>query len=374
MKVLFRFVLGILLSSAVSMANDGAYTMDGNHIVPTTESDISIKKEILSIKRVGDDILDVTVEYTLLNPKDAKSITVGFEAAAPNGGGIDGRPINGGHPYMKQFSVELNGENIPYKVATVTTDKYIKDGKIISNDVTAIVKNAKEIDLDFLGIGFVYYFNALFKKGENHLIHHYRYEHSMSVESIYEFNYILSTASRWRGNQIDDFTLHIDMGEYQEFTIDRTFFDSFNEWTHDGEARDITYNRIEKENIKGAKFYTIHKPISFHKKDFKITGDLILGSYVSTEISFEDRKFNYRKDNLAYLSEKVRSFTKVPRGSLSHKILRNHPYAKRGYVFKNQAIQRYYDKMVWYIPNPSYKASRDDLIKEDIEWLRKLGN
>jgi len=47
--------------------NDGMYTMSGNQIIPIYESNISIQKEILTIKRIKNSILDVKVEYWLMN-------------------------------------------------------------------------------------------------------------------------------------------------------------------------------------------------------------------------------------------------------------------------------------------------------------------
>jgi len=372
MRGFTRCIVGVVMATAVSWGNDGAYTMSGNHIMPTTELDISIKKEVLTIKRLKDNTLDVVVDYTLYNPKAQKSITVGFEASSPSGAS-DGRPLKGEHPYMKQFVVELNGVKLPYKVATVTTKDYIKDGKIVSDDVTAVIKKGAEWDWQDLDIGFVYYFDATFKEGENHLIHHYRYEHTVTVMTNYEFDYILTTASRWKGSQIDDFTLIIDMGEYQEFMINRDFFSSANEWLHDGTVRDIRYRYSDGTQVDMAKFYTVHNPVVFHKRDFKIKGDLRLGSYLQA-MMFDNTEhmFDYKKHDLPYSSESVRQLSTTVGDPLSYKIIRNHPYAKRGYVFKTPAIQRYYDKMAWYSRDLSYKPNRDDLSPKDRAWLKSL--
>ncbi len=58
MIILFFFAMSNL------WANDGAYTMSGNQLIPIMEPDISVKKEILTIKRLESGVLDVTVEST----------------------------------------------------------------------------------------------------------------------------------------------------------------------------------------------------------------------------------------------------------------------------------------------------------------------
>lgn len=80
------------------------------------ESKISIKKEVLTITRLNDDTLDVKVEYTFFNPNKAKKVLVGFEASEPDGD-VQSESKNGEHPYMKNFSVIINGKRVAYKVS-----------------------------------------------------------------------------------------------------------------------------------------------------------------------------------------------------------------------------------------------------------------
>lgn len=46
-------VIAILFAFNACFANDGAYYVSGNHLIPMYESDIVVKKEILTIKRAG---------------------------------------------------------------------------------------------------------------------------------------------------------------------------------------------------------------------------------------------------------------------------------------------------------------------------------
>ena len=60
-----------LLSTTLLFSNDGAFYSSGNQLVPIDETDIECRKEILSIKRVGENSntqFEVTVDYTFYNP------------------------------------------------------------------------------------------------------------------------------------------------------------------------------------------------------------------------------------------------------------------------------------------------------------------
>lgn len=108
-----------------SKANDGAYYGRGNHLIPVTETDVSVQKEILTIRKVRDNSIEVTVYYEFFNPKEDKTILVGFEADSPTGD-VDGMPKNGLHPYMRDFTVNLNNQVLPYQVAYVSDTAYYK--------------------------------------------------------------------------------------------------------------------------------------------------------------------------------------------------------------------------------------------------------
>jgi len=96
----------LILSGYSVFANDGAFFAKGNQLIPINETDITVKKEILTLKKIRNQFIEVTVYYEFFNPKEDKKITVGFEAFSPNGD-VDGAPKNGKHPYMRDFTVEL---------------------------------------------------------------------------------------------------------------------------------------------------------------------------------------------------------------------------------------------------------------------------
>ena len=59
------------LSAFFATANDGVFYASGNQLIPITETDISVKKEVLTLNRVGDH-LEVTVYYEFFNPVGEK--------------------------------------------------------------------------------------------------------------------------------------------------------------------------------------------------------------------------------------------------------------------------------------------------------------
>ena len=80
-----NFILLYFLVFCIGVyANDGAFYMAGNQLVPINETDISVKKEILYIKKTQE-FAEVSVYYEFFNPKETKEIIVGFEAGRPSG-------------------------------------------------------------------------------------------------------------------------------------------------------------------------------------------------------------------------------------------------------------------------------------------------
>ena len=104
-------------------ANDGVFYAQGNHLIPATETDISVKKEILTIHRVGDH-LEVTVYYEFFNPAKAKDLLVGFEASAPYPYEEEYMQSFPEQPHMRNFKVVVNGEPLRYQVAHVAGGYY----------------------------------------------------------------------------------------------------------------------------------------------------------------------------------------------------------------------------------------------------------
>lgn len=358
-----KFILLFLLFSISNIfANDGAFFASGNQLIPVSETDIMVRKEILTLKKVNNKFIDVTVYYEFSNPKEEKNLIVGFEAFSPYGD-VDGTPKNGQHPYMHNFTVELNNFQLKYEIAFVDDKSYSENGVIKGKKLKDVINNINDVNnVDFF---YVYHFKAKFKKGLNIIKHTYRYDISGSIDYNYDFEYVLTAANRWGNKQIDDFKLIIDMGEFETFNINKSFFTNKLDWKMDGIGK--------SENVKGAKntsiendalkFHIQQGKIVFEKKSFKPTGELFV--YSQRFMGFENFEYlpfsYYQVDNIA-----------KPKNDFELKILKNLPYARRGFVFKNADLKNYYEKLDWYIPNPQYIPELNTLNKLEKEWLLNL--
>ena len=351
-----NFVLLYFLGFYIGIyANDGAFYMAGNQLIPINETDISVKKEILYIKKT-EDFAEVSVYYEFLNPKDEKEIIVGFEAGIPS---VDAgfSPINGHHPYMFDFTVSLNNNFLPYQIAFVKNSTYTKNHKIQNID-------PKTIDNGGIGIGdeldfqYVYHFKATFKKGKNIVKHTYRYKLSRGVCYYYDFDYVLTAANRWANKQIDDFTLILDIGSIQTATIRKTFFKSANDWTFNGLGK-VT------ENPDYTNFYIQQGILVFEQKNFVPKGELSVEERSSYCREVEsNQKFVFSLGKNRELGDPDEKTPKEKR------IIRNLPFARRGYIFKDKTLQDVFKTEDWYQPNPSYAPEVEALTQEEKELIR----
>ena len=356
-----------LFTCSISFANDGAYYMSGNQLIPITENSISIKKEILSLKRVHKDYLEVTVDYLFYNPeKEAKTITVGFEAFSPEGD-VDFMPKNGQHPYMYNFTVNLNQRVLPYEISYVdnTTLQEHKNREIALKDIENSRKDFGNADFYY-----VYHFNATFQPGNNRLVHTYTFDLSGSVDYLYDFEYILTAANRWANRQIDDFTLNLSMGDYTDFYINTTFFSSADEWTIDGIGKKGDHYLTEYRYSDGsntAAFFMQKGTVQYKKKNFQPTGELFVFTprYTAPGETFSpEYPLPFGAESLVYYTGAT--------DENALKILQNLPYARRGYMFTHPVLKAYFEKMPWYIPNKNYIPKPDELNEVELRWLSHL--
>jgi YARHG domain-containing protein len=358
------------LSFTASWSNDGSFKAAGNHLIPMYETDISVKKEILTINRISADKASITVYYEFFNPKAPKEIEVGFEAVSPSGD-VRTRPLDGHQPYINKFTVNMNGQSIPFKVAIVSDSLYYNNGKYKSKTIAEANKESYENDMvDWM---YVYHFRAQFKPGINIIIHTYVVDLSGSVFENYSLDYILTAAGRWANRQIDDFTLQINMGEYQDVSIQNTFFSKAAEWKMPEATKSIA---IKKEEVEGAamtEFFIRKGMLVFQKQNFKPIGQLYIRSlnFFYYNGSNEDNQFNSKRDRLPFTIEEQDRIDK-PADELSKRVLKNLPFARRGYIFKSPELQSYFEKQPWYKKDEKYKAVLAELTQKEQVWLNKL--
>lgn len=373
-------ILLLLLTMIGAKANDGVFYASGNQLIPISETDISVKKEVLTITRVGDH-LEVTVYYEFFNPSKPKDLLVGFEAEPPYPYYDEDMTYYPEQPHMRNFTVLVNGERLRYEVTTAMYPEtyemtgYYKNGKFSNLTKKQAEQSIKEHDEMIYPFFFVYHFNAHFKEGQNIVVHTYDYDLSSSVGEEYSFPYVLTAANRWANHQIDDFTLTIDMGERESFTIDPTFFKDLNDWTIQGKGKK-NYAKDSKDPI----FHMQNGSITFHKNNFHPEGELRIfknrlylfgwdyeNETDSNKAVLEGLKSQYYRlsiNEAAFADDKA-SFTDEQK-----RILKNMPFAYRGHVFKDEGLRKYFESSAWYIANPDYQDDMNTMSKEEKAWVK----
>ena len=395
MKRLAIFIL-YCLSAFFASANDGVFYASGNQLIPINETDISVRKEILTLNRVGNH-LEVTVYYEFFNPVGEKELLVGFEAESAYNG-KDPMATFPKHPHIRNFKVVVNGVPLNYEVAHVGRGSYNDEGNYVPAQYYVNGKfqswTRKQIEdtmrvWDYMDcpVDYVYHFKATFRPGLNIVLHTYDFDLSSSVEEEFYFPYVLTAANRWANHQIDDFTLNINLGEHVSFHLFPDFFKSADEWTILGKGKYIsdttwgaTYGRPTPV------FHIQEGGISFHKGNFHPEGELRISQRRDWSISYWE--WNADEEDPGTAEEIIKSFKDqyIPfLLSEEHKkenpyytmftpeqrrILKNMPFAYRGYIFKNKTLQDYFESTNWYIPNPEYKGEMEALSEVEQKWVK----
>ena len=301
----------LLLLANVVRANDGRFYISGNHLVPISDADIRIDKEILTIRIADDGFAYVDVDYTFNNLAGAKNVRMGFEAAIENDWANvltkknDAKMIgHKGHPNIFDFVVEINGKPIGYqnRFAFYQEDDTEKpldyehfpvDKEWVHGDFNeeyykkfegwdSGLYNAK-IDSS-RHYAHVYYFEAPFKSGINKVHHTYRYEMGNGLDNTFDVRYWLTPALRWAGNKIGDFTLRISAeGTAKHFFIYKNkCFEGVDFKLVKGvgkmRSRVNSYMRDKIEKSDVVEVSLRNGVIEWHKTDFHPTENLIICS------------------------------------------------------------------------------------------------
>lgn len=373
MKKAFILLL-MLLPFIGAKANDGVYYTSGNQLIPITETEISVQKEVLDITR-QDQMIHMHVYYEFFNPGEEKTLLVGFEAMPPGGAwDISEEEYKKltYHPYIHDFTVTINGQRLNYQVAHVEeSEDYFRNGKFNELSKKRELELARQMEFsEGIPYLFVYHFNATFKKGLNIVEHTYVFDESIYVGAEYCFDYVLTAANRWANNQIDDFTLNVNMGDRESFGIRPTFFESASEWTINGVGRvsdggDLYYDQFVFHLQKGG--------ITYHKRNFHPEGELAInkmdpemmllwGDKTNEEV-MDAAKMQYARWR-TFVFEEGFTLTKEEK-----RILKNLPFAYRGHVFKDQGLRRFFESTNWYVPDPEYKDDMGTMSEEEREWI-----
>ena len=395
MRKLF-IVIFCCLSALFTTANDGVFYASGNQLIPITETDISVKKEVLILNRVGDH-LEVTVYYEFFNPVGEKELLVGFEAEGPYNSMRDPFEVFPMHPHIHNFKVVMNGEPLAFEVANVpltdyNEDKnellkhpYFHDGRIETWTVQQITDTLTAWgDPPGLPTDYVYHFKAKFRPGLNIIQHTYEYDLSFSVGEEFHFPYVLTAANRWANHQIDDFTLNINMGDRESFRIKQTFFEKSTDWTINGLGMAMKCDWSTWDTVKNGVIFHIQKGgVSFHKQNFHPDGELHVAKDALIICMWSDWNNDQKTTEEEQLIKGIKNqyfsldtafifgyFEKVPQFTPEQRrILKNLPFAYRGYVFKDKMLKDYFKSCAWYIRNPKYKGNMEGFTEEEKKWV-----
>lgn len=380
----------MMLVAIATKANDGVYYVNGNHLVPVQETDIAVTKEVLTIDIGDDGYARVDVYYELTNRGKAKTVDMGFEASMPYNSG-DNFNAQGRHPYIHNFSATMNGEKMTCRTGVV---KASKEGSP-TNFKTIDTKKWRPIDQDRWEMGntnltdgsghevpiaYAYFFRANFKEGKNTVHHTYRYKMSNGVYRAFEVPYWLTPATRWANHQIDDFTLRITAtNTAKHFYIPNKIFSaaSFKVTKGTGKVRKVNTEysgTVVEVSLRNGM-------VEWHSTNFKPKEDMYINSTDQLISQDSNRDLGDFYDRGGFMPQTDVDFKKCygraaknkkEERELTKRILRNLPYADRGYVFKDENLKRYFNAQWWYMPDPNWKMSTNDFTEHDWNIINNL--
>jgi len=391
MKKILLAILFCLLS-IFTFANDWEFGSEGEHIIPLKGSNMSIKKEKITLKLTPDGML-VNVKFTFDNPT-AENKIVGFVTPESGNGEEEDettKPKRKAEPLkIKNFKTTVNGKEVKSNVELLS--KLLSKGVLDNNVIKEYTEKEKEY------FNYVYYFNADFKQGENIVEHSYFYTGSYGVYER-EFGYVVTTISKWKNQTVEDFEIEIQPGTYF-VRLPYTFWNNAKkiDWEIVGKGKIVSLAPTKPANDEDAsdieKFGRVYiklnnnSSIRYKTKKFSPNSnfyatriDNVLGfDYEFPEgkvqgYKFKDKYFEILRE-VAYsdYSEIVDSLKDLSDEDLD--IVRNYPYAFAGHDFARKDLKDYFSQFIWYSPigkNVKIDPSFNNIIKavDEIKAKRK---
>lgn len=339
MKKLVFLILAVLCFAVFS--NDWEFGSEGEHLIPLSISNTSIKSEKIVMK-ITEKGMQVNVKFTFDSPNDEIK-KIGF---------ITPPDQQGGKLFMSDFKTTVNGRE------TVSIVEDFDKSPFRTN--SALRKEAEKMGgSEEHGVtGYVYYFDAPFKKGENTVEHSYVYQGSGGVDG-HEYAYVITTISKWKNKSVGDFELIIDMGENSFFMIPYTFWKSNKKinWEIVGEGKitDEKYYFTDTDEKADIFFVKIKNGyVRYKTKDFSPDFDIDIYdiNFFTGRLDLlpqQSKKALY-KDELTYLYGRSYDQEFYARSEEELRILRNYPYAMAGYDFSDSELKKYFSQFFWYDP------------------------
>ena len=390
MKKILLAILFCLLS-IFTFANDWEFGSEGEHIIPLKGSNMSIKKEKITLKLTPDGML-VNVKFTFDNPT-AENKIVGFVTPESGNGEEEDettKPKRKAEPLkIKNFKTTVNGKEVKSNVELLS--KLLSKGVLDNN----IIKEYTEKEKTFYN--YVYYFNADFKQGENVVEHSYFYTGSYGVYER-DFEYVVTTISKWKNQTVEDFEIEVHPGNYF-VKLPYSFWTNTKKinWEIVGKGKMITVAPTKQPNDEDAtileKTGVVYSKldngfIRYKTKNFSPTDNFYMvrmDNILGFDYEFQEGKiqgYKFKDDYFTFLRETV--YDDYPSIVSSLKdlkdkdldIIRNYPYAFAGYDFAKKDLKDYFSQFIWYSPvgkNVKIDPNFNNIIKavDEIKAKRK---
>ena len=339
MKKLVFLLLVLLCFSAFS--NDWEFGSEGEHLIPLEASDVSVKSEKIVMK-LTEKGMEVNVRFVFNSPvNEVKKI--GF---------ITPPDQQQGKLFMSDFKTMVNGQEVVSKVDDF--DKSPFTTNMALKKETEKLEESAEHNVK----GYVYYFDAPFKKGDNVVEHSYIYSGSGGIDGR-DYDYVITTISKWKNKRVDDFELIIDMGENSFFMIPYTFWKNNKkiDWEIYGEGRieSAKYPLPYTGEMQNAFFVKIKNGyVRYKTKNFSPDFDIEIYDidFFTGRLDMipESNGKTLYKDKLTYFYGRIYNQDIYVQSDEELRILRNYPYAAAGYDFSDPGLKKYFSQFFWYIP------------------------
>lgn len=338
-------------------ANDGVFLGSGNQLFPVQESQVCLKREILTIEQKGKNAF-ITVDFTFENPGQEKTVTVGF--VSPPASGDTSDPF----PRISDFNVKINKISQPWSTTTIQESSF------------GGLKKKSNLQSQ------IYYFTATFGPGETKILHTYSIKMSSSVDVEFEIPYILTTGTRWGNGQIDDFQLNILLESKASIVLPTYLSANRNtpiKWeTKSANTLVTPITPFDREMV----LISNHgKKLTWKTTGFKPTQELsILQLRPHLEMDFWLREPNSCSSEIVVLMREERHLFYTPHDNGQRKadlkklskaqlrFLRNYFYARKGFEFKNRELRKLFSNFVWYHPTKTQVA----LNSSELEYIELL--
>lgn len=397
-KKLLTLFICMFCTTLGATANDGSYYASGNLLFPLQENDISVSSEVLTISIGDDGYATIDVLYTFLNNGPAKTIDMAFESPLPYNAGDGFSPI-GKHPFIRNFAATLNGKTMSVRSAVVVGDEAdVNSYKTYNGKQWHVLSEDFDYGDHFITNGedtvevnaYAYVFKAHFTNGRNIVHHTYKYVISVGLSANFEIPYILQPCTRWANHQVDDFTLRIATpATAKHFYLEDDVLRQtpFTVVSGMGKVRPGTMESNNDEE-KPAHYQEISLRdgmVECHIQNFKPETSL---NILSTDYLMHQLDVDASRELGMYYN---RGWMYMPMGSFDfnyafgrdpendeeaetfyRRILRNLPYADRGYIFKDPQLHRCFEKQWWYMPDPNWKMSTKGFTKTDWHFINEL--